>query len=301
MRKARVFISCGQRTEREKSIGYSVDKYFQNRGFDTYFADRVHSPDALTENIFRFLRSSEYYIFIDFRRESIKNSTFRGSLFVNQELGIATFLQIPGLGFVEKGVFREGILGFQIWNALDFEDGTQIISQLEDKTKNWDPNSVNELHIEFNPDNVSRNIILRNNDSRPVTDWYHLSVCNRNKNDHALSCLPYLSKIENIDTNKLIKAPSIELIWSGLGDYVVNIISDTDRKLDAFFVMRLENDIRFNHRSPTTTAPEFWMPVLQQGTYRLEYTVISANFPKASRSFILEYRGDYNGVTFRPE
>jgi hypothetical protein len=37
MRKARVFISCGQRTEKETSIGLTVRDYFKNgRGFETY-------------------------------------------------------------------------------------------------------------------------------------------------------------------------------------------------------------------------------------------------------------------------
>jgi hypothetical protein len=53
----------------------------------------------LTENIFRHLKASEYYVFIDFCREVIDNASYRGSLFVNQELAIATFLQIPGIGF----------------------------------------------------------------------------------------------------------------------------------------------------------------------------------------------------------
>jgi hypothetical protein len=147
MRKARVFISCGQRTDREKNIGMEVDRYFKERGFDTYFAEKVHSPEALTEHIFTYLKESEYFVFIDFKREKINENQYRGSLFVNQEIGISTFLKIPGIGFHEKKVEREGILKFQIYNAFPFEDGTEIIAKLRDETSNWDPNSVNELHL----------------------------------------------------------------------------------------------------------------------------------------------------------
>lgn len=156
MRKARVFISCGQRNNREISIGKSVQDYFAKRGFETYFAEVVHSSDGLTENIFRFFNKSEYFVFIDFKRENLSADEHRGSLFVNQEIAIATFLNLIGVGFVEKGVKREGILEYQIYNAIPFEDGTEIINSLVGLTKNWDINSVNELFISYNPAATSR-------------------------------------------------------------------------------------------------------------------------------------------------
>ena len=150
MRNARIFISCGQSTDREIKIGKFVEDYFRDRKFETYFAERVHSSDALTENIFKFLKKSEYFIFIDFKREKISENIFRGSLFVNQEIAIATFLELPGIGFTEKGVKREGILNYQIYNEFVFEDGLEISKVLEEETKRWDKDSVNELEIIYN-------------------------------------------------------------------------------------------------------------------------------------------------------
>ena len=111
MRKARVFISCGQSTDREKNIGLAVEAYFKNeRRFETYFAERVHSSDALTENIFSFLSQSEYFIFIDFKRDSIGGNDYRGSLFVNQEIAIATFLKLQsGITTAFNCEFSNGI------------------------------------------------------------------------------------------------------------------------------------------------------------------------------------------------
>lgn len=135
MRNARVFISCGQRDDREKTVGKSVEDYFKGKGFETYFAERVHSSDALTENIFKSLTQSEYFVFIDFRREKINEKGFRGALFVNQEIAIATFLKLQGIGFCEKGTKREGILTYHIYNEFPFEDETEIIEILEEETK----------------------------------------------------------------------------------------------------------------------------------------------------------------------
>ena len=300
MRKARVFISCGQRTDREKKIGFEVLNYFKERGFETYFAEKVHSPKALTEHIFTFLRESEYFVFIDFKRDKISKDDFRGSLFVNQEIGISTFLEIPGLGFFEKGIRREGIIKFQIYNAFPFEDGTEIISRLRKETGNWCPDSVNELFLSYNPVNISKNVSLNNHPERPLTDWWHIEVKNRNKTKHAFSCSAYLTKIENVDSGEKLEIPSIELIWSSLGDYTVNIMADSKRELDAFFIIQNENMIRFQSRALTTTARRFQLPSLGNGTYLLEYSIVSSNFQVASKEFLLKHQGSHKDIEFIP-
>lgn len=300
MRKARIFISCGQRTEREKNIGLEVDRYFREREFLTYFAEKVHSPEALTDHIFTFLSQSEYFVFIDFKRENISAEDFRGSLFVNQELGISTFLKIPGVGFSEKGIKREGILEYQIYNAFPFEDGMEIIARLREETKSWDPNSINELYLTHDLQKVSRNIIT-NNDPQLLTDWWHIEVKNRNKSKHAFSCLAYLTGITNVNAGTTLEIPSIELIWSGLGDYSVNIMATGMRELDAFFVIQRDNKIRFQTRALTTTNPRFHLPLLDRGTYMLEYSIVSSNFIVASRSFLLKHEGSHRDIELIPQ
>lgn len=298
MRKARVFISCGQRTEREKNIGLEIDRYFKDRHFETYFAEKVHSPEALTEHIFTFLRESEYFVFIDFKRDQISDKEYRGSLFVNQEIAISTFLKIPGIGFYERGVKREGILDYQIYNAFPFKNGTEIIARLNDETKNWDPNSVNELFLLYDPLKDTKNIPLNNYPQRPLTDWWHIEVKNRNRTKHAFSCLAYLTKIRNMDSEEELAIPSIELIWSGLGDHWVNIMADGIREFDAFFIIQDENMIRFQSRALTTTSPRFHLPNLPNGTYLLEYSVVSSNFEVASREFLLRHQGSHRDIEF---
>ena len=98
-----------------------------------------------------------------------------------------------------------------------------------------------------------------------------------------------------------MKIPSIELIWSGLGDYNVNIMADGMRELDAFFVIQGENKIRFQTRAPTTTNPRFNLPLLDRGTYILEYSVITSNFSVASRVFLLKYLGSHSDIEFTPQ
>jgi hypothetical protein len=298
MRKARVFISCGQRTGREISIGKNVEDFIKGEGFETYFAERVHSPDALTDNIFKFLGKSEYFVFIDFKREEISKGVYRGSLFVNQEVAIATFLKIPGAGFSEKGVKREGILAYQIYNEDTFEDGTEIIRSLEDIIKTWDADSVNELEIYRAESYMTKNVRLNNHPEQPMSDWCHLVIKNHNKHKHAFSCHAYLTKITDTENNSELEMPTNELVWSGIGELSVNIMGGTSRNLDAFYVIEGEQYIRFHQRPISTSNPVYRIPDLLAGKYLLEYTVISADFITTKKSFNLHYAGTRNSISF---
>ena len=301
MRNARVFISCGQRDKREINIGKAVWEYFKNRDFEAYFAERVHSPEGLTEHIFSNLKESEYFVFIDFKRERLSKSKckHRGSLFVSQEIAIATFLKISGLGFCENGIKREGILNYQIMNAFPFAKDSEIIAKLQEETKDWDKTSVNELNIIYNAAHDSKNYVITN---RPGErgDWWHIEVNNRHKTKHAFSCLAYLSKVHNVDSGEQIYVPSIELLWSGLGVHSVNIWANDQRELDAFYVIHKDNKVCFTSRPVTTTNPRYNLPQLQNGRYKLEYSVISANFPTVSKQYLLDFSGLREQITFTP-
>ena len=76
---------------------------------------------GLKENIFPQLQDSEYFVFVDFKREKLvphrRGKTgklqHRGSLFSHQELALASFLDLQLLAFQEKGVKQDdGILRF---------------------------------------------------------------------------------------------------------------------------------------------------------------------------------------------
>lgn len=299
-----MFISCGQQNDREKEIGKAVGQHFAKRGFETYFAELVHSSEALTENIFRFLENSEYFVFIDFRRDKIrgkkwldwmKGTKYKGSLFVNQELAIATFLKLDGIGFVERGVKREGILNYQIYNANQFEDGNEILAALGTETAGWDPESVNELAIRYDPDATTRGIMHAGWPGGPKpSDWYHLEVLNRNKRKHALSCMGYVSQIRDQKNERLYDLPTNELNWSAIKDVSANIIAGARRDLDIFYVVQGHDQIIFHERPLGTTNPRYHLPRLDPGSYEIQLMVVAANFATVEREFLLEYDGSRN-------
>ena len=120
-RKARVFISCGQQKGTDEvEVAHKVAEKLEEMDFEPYIAVEEQTLKGMKENIFRRLSESEYFIFIDFKRErlfKLKNGSFddtgkhRGSLFSHQELAIATFLDVKPLLFREKEVKEDdGIL-----------------------------------------------------------------------------------------------------------------------------------------------------------------------------------------------
>lgn len=78
---ARVFISCGQHKDKgEVQVAMDIAAEFKKHGFDPYVAVEEQTLRGITENIFPQLAKSEYFVFIDFKREHIPDrNACRGS------------------------------------------------------------------------------------------------------------------------------------------------------------------------------------------------------------------------------
>jgi hypothetical protein len=298
---AKVFISCGQRNDSEKSIGTNIREYFESRDFVVYLAEQVHSLEGLTENIFRNLSDSDYFIFVDFRREKIKEEKgediYRGSLFVNQEIATATLLKLPTLGFRQRDIQLEGVLKFIIANAFEFDTWEDIRPLLESETKHWNPLSRNRLDIEFEGlKQKSRNINTLIAPNKVIkADWYHLQVTNLNNHKHALGCQGFVSKIRKGKSRQELKLGIFELIWSGMGRMEVDIPTKSKRELDAFFYSHEDGKIHFHHY---TSSMNYTMPALDPNEYEIEYTIISDNFPTTTADFNLKFSSSSDSVVF---
>jgi hypothetical protein len=150
--KARVFISCGQRRETEElEIAEKIANDLKGLGFDPYVALQEQKLEGVKENIFRKLSNSEYFLFIDFKREKLADSDVcRGSLFSHQELAIATFLGHEVLAFQEEGVKKDdGVLRFIQANCIPFAKRTDLPATVlaKIKEKGWEATWRNELFL----------------------------------------------------------------------------------------------------------------------------------------------------------
>jgi hypothetical protein len=80
--RSKVFLSCGQGPS-EKAVGAKIGKVLEKRGFDVYIAIDVQAILEINSGIIRELKNSDYYLFVNFRREQL-GANFRGSPFSNQ-------------------------------------------------------------------------------------------------------------------------------------------------------------------------------------------------------------------------
>ena len=70
--RARVFISCGQnKNSDELETALRIRDRLSELGFDPYVAVEEQTLRGLKENIFPRLRDSEYFVFVDFKRERL--------------------------------------------------------------------------------------------------------------------------------------------------------------------------------------------------------------------------------------
>ena len=92
-----VFISCGQFTEEEISLGKAVEALIRDEtSFDAYFAEQQNSLEGLTTNILSNLNGTSGFIAIMHHRgefDTPNGYVIRGSVWIEQEIAIAAFIQ----------------------------------------------------------------------------------------------------------------------------------------------------------------------------------------------------------------
>lgn len=281
--KAKVFISCGQRKDSsEVEVARAIAKVLEDMGFEPYVASQQQTLRGLKENIFSQLSASEYFLFIDFLREQLVDSKeHRGSLFSHQELAIASYLGLEAIAFQQRGVKTlDGMMGAMQLNSIPFDDPAMLSQLVQQQVKKigWRADWKNALKITRQSEEFDDAYII-NMPERPLARYLHLSVENLNVWKIALNCTAYIESIVDLKTNTSIPIKTAELKWAGYSQPTVAIMPKSYRDLDAFFVLHSHPQIlRFNC---FTDSGYFMRPIQGPGKFRLNYVVISENFPPA--------------------
>ena len=298
--RAKVFVSCGQRKNTEEAaLSIKIKELLEGKGFEPYIAIEQQSLSGLSENIFRELNTSDYYLFVDFKREQLANmASCRGSLYTNQELAIAAFLKKPVIAFQETGVeSNDGMLGSLQVNPIPFSDRI-ILCEMIDKEveeRGWDNRSKNKLEISYLRF-VDTNLII-NGQFIPAR-FFHLNVENKNLEKNALDCYAYAIRIFDKRKNQEVPVKAVELKWAGYVFPNATILKKLPRPLDAFFIFKGKpNELRFTSYSDST---EFMASIVGPGDFEITYEVASANFPEAIASFVIHLDNDIEKITIQP-
>jgi hypothetical protein len=296
---ARVFISCGQaKGTDEEQIATQIADRLAHAGFQPYVAVAEQTLAGLTQNIFWRLRNSEYFVFIDFKRELLGGiDVHRGSLFSHQELAIAAFLNFENLvAFQEAGVKTDdGMIRFLQANAVQFADRTNLpdIVFAAIKLRGWNASWRRELILERVPNEFAdANIIGPNVPAR----FFHIRVSNRHRERLASNCYVYLERVKQLpDTNIPLK--TVEFKWAGTRLAGVGIVAGGSRDFDAFHLLHQSpTQIQFNALADATD----YFPEIppNAGNHELSYVVVSDNFPPARGTFTLHLDAQLENTTF---
>jgi hypothetical protein len=295
-RRARVFISCGQTKQSDElETAEKIRARLQELGFDPYIAVDEQTLRGLKENVFRQLETSEYFVFVDFKREELllrvasqsSDAVHRGSLFSHQELALASYLEIPLLAYQERGVKRDdGILRFLQANAIVFTDRNLLPNVIADEVqrRGWNPRARNELLLE-RPE--GQFVDAQVYGTQEVRRFYYVGVRNLHARQTARNCYVYLeTAIKLDDPPREIPFGSVELKWAGYTLPNAHILPQQTRPFDALFVVKnTPTRVGFNAFSDSTL---FGRPLIETaGDYELRYAVVSDNFPIARCSVVL--------------
>jgi len=300
MPEAKIFVSCGQRAGSDEiGIAEKIRSKLQGLGFEVYLAFEQQSLSDLRANIFRELEDSEYFLFIDFVRDQIKvgskKKLYRGSLFCNQELALAAYLEKPVIAFQERGVKKlDGLMSFLQANCQEFADRNLLPSAVAEKVRQmWNPNWRAQLALELenNPTDVTR----KEGESR----WFHVRVRNLHERKLALNCYVYLKYAKNLMTGEEIPIATVEFKWTGTLLPAVMIGPKSFRCFDAICVLH-QNPVE-----PLFTANvhsdyvKYFPDIKGPGKFDLSYEVISENFPAISKTFTLNLSRQLDEVCVR--
>jgi hypothetical protein len=315
--RARVFISCGQQKDSDETkIAQEIADKLTDMGFAPYIAVTEHTLEGVKENIFRRLGKSEYIIFVDFKRDRLANvgrvflkdsGEHRGSLFSNQELGIATYLGTECLAFQEQGVRElDGILRFIQANCMKFDNRSSladmVVNKVKEKINNkeWDPAWRNELRLRRKD---SRDYVPAyiGGDKANIGRYFHVEVQNLHRAQIAHDCIGYIERIKNLATGKEMVPDIVELKWRGYTDLRASIPPQKSRDLDAFHIREvMPKTINLG----INVAPVDYSGYLQ--TYTLweaydcdiDYVVFSDNFPAVRQTFRVKMGDELDDIEF---
>jgi hypothetical protein len=294
--KSRVFISCGQSAEAgELQIARDIAKRLEALDFYPYVALSEQTLRGVKENIFARLSESEYFLFIDFKRDQLENGECRGSLFSHQELAIAAYLNKEVISFQEKGVRRlDGIIAFLQTNSIEFTARDQLPELVvQEVSARWQSNWRDQLQITrvAGQHSNARHLHPQFQQGRPVR-YFHLEVVNDHHSKTAFNCYGYLEQIKNITTGKVINFDLVEYKWRGVTFQNVIIPYGNSRELDAFYVYNDQpSQLRLGSFSD---SPDHIHVLSQPGDYELTFGVHSENFGYTNSIFLLHVGG--NGV-----
>lgn len=155
-----IFISCGQFTAAEKTLGLRIAQMVKDlTNIEPFFAEEVQDLNGLHDNILNALHDCVAFIVVLHPRGTISrpdgSKLVRASVWIEQEIGIATYIQrvekrvLPIIAFKHSSVGREGIRELLQLNPIEFTDDGEVLAALPKRLQSWSNLSSSEIKVEL--------------------------------------------------------------------------------------------------------------------------------------------------------
>ena len=295
---SKIFISCGQGNDEERQIASQIKTWLIGQGYDPYVAIETQSIQDVNTSIIGNLKTSDYYIFIDFAREQIgmKNGSpiFRGSLFTNQELSVAYMLEFEEVLYLQQdNVKLEGIGKYLLSNAIPFKSKSDVLSLVEKAIiqKGWAPSY--SRHLSLGSPTYAGAWSYGDHTGSYSDHIWHLPIKNLRYDIAAFDTVVRLNEIVDTNGNSMLSVDRNFLKWAGKKTaYSATILPRDECKFDLFALDQVNNSLLRLHseqdnppRQPIITVP---------GNYVLHYQLFSKGFPLLEFDIQLTLTSNYN-------
>lgn len=193
--KQKIFISCGQRTDEEKALGITIVKLIEElTPFEPYFAEEQTTLEGLTKNIFGALNHAAGFIAVIHRRGVVSPGGIRASVWVEQEIAIAAFLQqtlgrdLHVAAYLQPGITVEGVRAQLLLNPVEFKSNDEVIDHLKRILPTWktlsEAEELNPLSVAIKYERVNirserhdyRLVVLLTNIGTSPVSKYHIEL-----------------------------------------------------------------------------------------------------------------------------
>jgi len=245
-------------------------------GLNPYLAFKIQGlEDIMT--ITKELQSSDYYLFIDFKRAT-KNEELSCSLFTHQELALAHHLGFQEIiALQQKDTPLEGFIKYVLSNPEQFTNEEDLLEKIRELVKQRQWKSTYSRNLVISDVGFTSPLSYADHTGSAIQRVYQVKVENRRSDVAAVGTICILDYIiTKSDGNKIIPPDRSYLKWAGQHGYEITILPNDHGLIDAFAV-RIDMPGLFLHSLRDTQRE----PIISEasGEYELFYKLFSQGFP----------------------
>jgi len=273
----KVFISCGQRPPDETRIATEIKRILKDDfGLDSYLAFKIQSLDDIMI-ITSELRSSDYYLFIDFVRRPSHAFDLPVSLFTHQELALAHHIGFINIIALQQDTApQEGFLRYVLSNPERFSNEADLYAKVRSlvAARSWSPAfsrnlTITNLGFQQNP------FYYTDHSGSFLVYAYQVRVMNNRLDTAATGTVCILDYYVRMSDGARFNSPDRSYLkWAGQAGYERTILPNDFGDMDILSVHADRQGIFLHSLRDTPREPI----IDANGVYQLHFKLYSRDF-----------------------